>query len=81
MLRLTFSKEDIEQLRQQRFQHPHPRVQQRMEALLLKSQGLPHKDICQILAISGNTLRQYLKRYEAGGSRRSSSSTTDVQKA
>jgi transposase len=67
MLRLTFSQEDIEQLRQQRFQHPHPRVQQRMEALLLKSQGLPHKDICQILAISGNTLRQYLMLYEAGG--------------
>lgn len=67
MLRLTFSEEDIEQLRQQRFQHPNPRVQQRMEALLLKSQGLPHKQICQILAISGNTLRQYLKRYEAGG--------------
>ena len=67
MLRLTFSTEDIEQLRQQRFQHPHPRVQQRMEALLLKSQGLPHKDICRILAISGNTLRQYLKLYEAGG--------------
>ena len=52
MLRLTFSKEDIQQLRQQRFQHPHPRVQQRMEALLLKSQGLPHKDICQILVQS-----------------------------
>lgn len=67
MLRLTFSEEDVEQLRFERFFHPHPRVQLRMEALLLKSQNLPHKDICRILAISGNTLRQYLKLYQSGG--------------
>lgn len=67
MLRLTFSEVDVEQLRYERFHHPHPRVQQRMEALLLKSQNLPHKEICRILAISGNTLRQYLKLYESGG--------------
>ena len=37
------------------------------EALLLKSRGLAHKDFCRILAISGNTLRQYLRLYEPGG--------------
>lgn len=67
MLRLTFSEEEVEQLRHERFFHPHPRVQLRMEALLLKSQNLPHKDICRLLAISGNTLRKYLKLFEAGG--------------
>ena len=67
MLRLFFGEEEVEQLRYERFQHPHPRVQQRMESLLLKSQGLPHKDICRILAISGNTLRKHLRLYEAGG--------------
>jgi transposase len=67
MLRVQFSKEDVERLRYERFQHPHPRVQRRMEALLLKSQGLAHKQICEVLDISGNTLRKYLRQYEAGG--------------
>ena len=67
MLRLQISKEEVEQLRYERFHHPHPRVQRRMEALLLKSQGLPHKQICEVLDVSGNTLRKYLRQYEAGG--------------
>ena len=33
MLRLQISKEEVEQLRYERFHHPHPRVQRRMEAL------------------------------------------------
>ena len=67
MLRVRFNKEEVKQLRYERFHHPHPRVQRRMEALLLKSQGLAHKQICQVLGISGNTLRKYLRQYEAGG--------------
>lgn len=67
MLRVQFSKEEVEQLRYERFHHPHPYVQRRMEALLLKSQGLAHKQICQVLGVSGNTLRKYIRQYEAGG--------------
>ena len=67
MLCLSFSKEEVEQLRHERFEHPHPRVQRRMEALLLKSQALAHQRICKIIGISGNTLRKYLRRYESGG--------------
>ena len=33
MARLTFSDEQREVLRRERFEHPHPRVQQRMEVL------------------------------------------------
>ena len=39
LVKLTFSAEDIEQLYYERFHHPHPRVQRKMEALYLKSQG------------------------------------------
>lgn len=39
-----------------------------MEALLLKSQGLPHEQICQVTGISANTLRKYLRNYLEGGS-------------
>jgi DNA-binding CsgD family transcriptional regulator len=31
-----------------------------MEALLLKSEGLAHKEICRIVGITGNTLRAAL---------------------
>ncbi len=60
MIRITFTKEEVEQLRYERFNHPHPRVQIKMEALLLKSQGLEHKKIGKILGICQDTLRPYV---------------------
>ena len=42
MLQLAFSEADKQALHYERYHHPHPRVQQRMEALWLKSQGVPH---------------------------------------
>ena len=50
MLRIAFSNHDIEQLRYERYHHPHPRVQQKMEALLLKSQNLAHQVMPAVLA-------------------------------
>jgi transposase len=67
MIKIQFTEEAIDELRYQRFNHPHPRVQRKMEALLLKSDGLPHHQITRILGISENTLRQYLREYEEGG--------------
>lgn len=67
MLRLQFTDADQQALHYERYHHPHPRVQQRMEALWLKSQGLPHQQIAQLVGISGNTLRAYLQLYQAGG--------------
>lgn len=67
MIRIEFTKEAIDKLRYERFHHPHPRVQRKMEALLLKSDGLPHQQITRILGVSENTLRQYLREYDEGG--------------
>ena len=67
MIRIEFSEDEIEQLRRERFEHPHPRVQRKMEALLLKSEGLPHSQMTRILGVSENTLRQYLRQYRDGG--------------
>jgi transposase len=66
MIRIDFTDDQIEALKYERYFHPHPRVQRKMEALLLKSQGLPHKQICQISGITANTLRQYLRDYIEG---------------
>ncbi len=38
-----------------------------MEALWLKSQGLPHKDICRLTEISKGTSCAYLRAYQQGG--------------
>ena len=67
MIRIEFTEEAVDKLRYERFHHPHPRVQRKMEALLLKSDGLPHHQITRILGVSENTLRQYLREYEEGG--------------
>ena len=67
MLCLTFSQEDIKELDDQRYHHPHPRVQRKMEALLLKAKGLPHHQIASCVGICENTLRTYLEQYQAGG--------------
>src|SRR6185369_11474015 len=64
---LSFSQQDIEQLRYERFHHPHPWVQQKMEALLLKAHGLPHHQIASITGVCENTLRSYFKHYLQGG--------------
>jgi transposase len=67
MIHIDFTEEAIDQLRQERYHHPHPRVQRKMEALLLKSQGLSHGDIGKIVGVCQDTLREYFSQYESGG--------------
>ena len=45
MIRIEFTEEAIGKLRYERFHRPHPRVQRKMEALLSKSDALPHRRI------------------------------------
>ena len=67
MLQLQFTKEEIERLSYERYHHPHPRVQKKMEVLYLKSQNLSHQTIKQLARISENTLLKYLRDYQTGG--------------
>ena len=66
-LQLEFSPETLEELNYERYRHPLPLVQRRMEALWLKSHGLPHGQIAQLVNITENTLRDYLQLYLEGG--------------
>jgi hypothetical protein len=54
-------------LNSERYHHPVPLVQRRMEALWLKSHGLPHGQIAQLVGITENTLRDYFQLYREGG--------------
>lgn len=67
MLRLTFTPDQVAALDFERYHHPHPRVQRRMEALWLKSRGLPHAQIAELTGITPNTLRAYLRLFQQGG--------------
>jgi hypothetical protein len=67
MIRIQFTPADIEELNYQRYHHPHPQVQQKMEVLYLKSQGLAHQEIRRLCWISKTTLTTYLSQYLEGG--------------
>ena len=67
MLRFDFTTEQIEALKYQKFHHPHLRVRRKMEALLLKSKGLPHAVIAELVGVSANTLLRYFRQFQAGG--------------
>jgi transposase len=67
MIHIDFTPEPIDALHHERFHHPHPRVQLKMEAVYLKSQGLSHQDICRLARISENPLRSYLRQFQDGG--------------
>jgi len=67
MIKIEFTKEEIKTLNYERYHHPHPRVQRKIEALWLKSQGEKHKRIAQLTGVSINVISQYLKDYKEGG--------------
>jgi transposase len=67
LIQLTFTPEAIEQLHYERFHHPHPRVQRKMEALYLKSEGYPHWEIAQLIRVTKPTLLSYFQDYQRGG--------------
>jgi transposase len=64
-LEITPLTQDV--LNYERYHHPVPLVQRRMEALWLKSHGLPHGQIAQLVGITENTLRDYFQLYLEGG--------------
>jgi transposase len=67
MIKIIFNEADITALRHWRFQHPDPRVQVRMEALYLRSQGVANADILRLCGISKASFHRYLKAYMGGG--------------
>jgi transposase len=67
VIRIAFNEGDKAALNYERYNHPHPFVQQKMEVLWLKSQGMKHKDICRMADVCSTTLTSYVKEYAEGG--------------
>ena len=67
MIRIEFAPEAIDALEYARYHYPDPKVQRKMEAVYLKSQGLAHQDICRVVRICETSLTTYLRAYQDGG--------------
>ena len=67
MITLKFTEEEKEALNYERYHHPDPRVQRKMEALWLKSQGESHQRIAQLTGVTANVITKYVKQYQVGG--------------
>ena len=67
MIKITFTEADVAALRYWRFHHPDPRVQVRMEALYLRSQGVTNGDILRLCGISKASFHRYVTAYVTGG--------------
>jgi transposase len=67
MITIEFTEEEKKALNYERFHHPHPKVQRKMEALWLKSQGESHNKIAKLTGVTVNMITRYIKEYQAGG--------------
>lgn len=67
MIKIEFSEDERKKLQHERFHHPVPQVQRKLEAVYLKAMDLPHQEICRLTEICPNTLRNYLSDYQKGG--------------
>ena len=68
MIEIEFTEEHIRALEYERYHHEEPFVQRKMEAPVSKShKDMTHKKICEIVNITGNTLRKWVRDYQEGG--------------
>jgi transposase len=67
MRTITFTPEDRRDLAHDRYHHPDPRVQRKMEVLWLKSHGLSHDAIATYADVSRRSVQRYLDQYLDGG--------------
>ena len=57
MIKVEFTEEQLKELHYLRLNHPHPRVQLKMEVLYLKSQGLSQNEIAKLARVTTETVR------------------------
>lgn len=67
MINIEFTEKEKEALNYERYHHPHPKVQRKMEALWLKSQSEDHKTIARFTGVTINMVTRYIKEYKDGG--------------
>lgn len=64
---VTFSAADVEQIAHERYHHPDPRVQRKMEVLWLLHCGETHERVAALAGVSRSSVHRYLSDYLEGG--------------
>ena len=67
MRQFEFSQDVLTEIKRDRFQHPDPLVQRRMEVLWLKAHGETHVRIAELAGLVRATVQRILDQYQAGG--------------
>jgi transposase len=67
MRRFQFTDEERSMICRERFYHPNPRVQRRMEILWLKEQGETHQRIAELAGTSRRTVQRVLDGFAGSG--------------
>jgi transposase len=67
VIQLEFTQAQIDALETERYTHPDPKVQRKLETLYLKSLDLPHHQIRRICRLSEPALVRYLRTYAQEG--------------
>src|SRR5258708_36562675 len=67
MQRISFSVDDIPAIAFERYHHPEPFVQRKLEVLWLKHQGLTHDHIARLAGVSRSSVQRYLAEFLRGG--------------
>jgi transposase len=67
MRRFIFTEEVRRALAKERYHHPDPRVQQRMEIVFLKSKGESHERIAELAGTSRRSVQRVLDVFEKNG--------------
>jgi len=66
MRRFEFTEEERRVIARERYYHPNPRVQRRMEMLWLKCQGETHERIAELAGVGRRTVQRVLDSFETG---------------
>jgi transposase len=64
---ITLSAGDLASVAHERYHHPAPLVQRKMEVLWLKHHGLAHEDIARLAGVSRSSVHRYLADFLHGG--------------
>src|SRR5437899_5139262 len=67
MQRITFTADDLSAIAFERYHHPEPFVQRKLEVLWLKAQGLTHDDIARLAGVSVSSVQRYLRDFRRSG--------------
>ncbi|HKB41962.1 MAG TPA: IS630 family transposase [Gemmataceae bacterium] len=67
MRRVNFTADDLAAIAFERYHHPEPFIQRKMEVLWLKHQGLMHKDIARLAGVSRSSVQRHLRDFLSGG--------------